>query len=79
MQESLRHYGEVVGNDTTRSSGKKLSCPNKPPSLAMNDFDLLLPNFSTQCGEMNRVPTPIAFVLLAIGIVSSTVTARLER
>ena len=40
----------------------------------MNDFDLLFPNFSTQCAEMNRVLTPIAFVLLAIGIISSTVT-----
>jgi hypothetical protein len=40
----------------------------------MNDFDLLLPNFSNQCAEMNRVLTPLAFVLLAIGIISSTVT-----
>jgi hypothetical protein len=40
----------------------------------MNDFDLLFPNFSNQCAEMNRVLTHIAFVLLAIGIISSTVT-----
>ena len=40
----------------------------------MNDFDLLFPNFSNQCAEMNRVLTPIAFVLLAIGMISSTVT-----
>ena len=40
----------------------------------MNDFNTLFPNFFSQCAEMNRVLTPIAFVLLAIGIVSSTVT-----
>ena len=40
----------------------------------MNDFNTLFPNFLNQCTEMNRVLTPIAFVLLAIGIVSSTVT-----
>jgi hypothetical protein len=40
----------------------------------MNDFNTLFPNFFNQCAEMNRVLTPIAFVLLAIGIVSSTVT-----
>src|SRR5438105_8035174 len=40
----------------------------------MNNFDTLFPNFLTQCAEMNRVLTPIAFVLLAIGVVSSTVT-----
>jgi len=42
----------------------------------MNDFNTLFPNFLNQCAEMNRVLTPIAFVLLAIGIVSSTVTGR---
>jgi hypothetical protein len=42
----------------------------------MNNFDTLFPNFLNQCAEMNRVLTPIAFVLLAIGIVSSTVTGR---
>lgn len=40
----------------------------------MNDFNTLFPNFLDQCAEMNRVLTPIAFILLAIGIVSSTVT-----
>jgi hypothetical protein len=40
----------------------------------MNDFNTLFPNFFNQCEEMNRVLTPIAFVLLAIGIISSTVT-----
>ena len=40
----------------------------------MNDFDLLFPNFSSQCAEMNRALTPIAFVFTAIGIISSTVT-----
>jgi len=40
----------------------------------MNNFDTLFPNFLSQCAEMNRVLMPIAFVLLAIGIVSSTVT-----
>src|SRR5215471_21594644 len=40
----------------------------------MNNFDTLFPNFLNQCTEMNHVLTPIAFVLLAIGIVSSTVT-----
>jgi len=42
----------------------------------MNDFNTLFPNFLNQCTEMHRVLTPIAFVLLAIGIVSSTVTGR---
>lgn len=42
----------------------------------MNDFNTLFPNFLNQCAEMNRVLTPIAFVLLAIGIVSSTVTGQ---
>ncbi|MEO8351666.1 MAG: hypothetical protein ABI680_08040 [Chthoniobacteraceae bacterium] len=42
----------------------------------MNDFNTLFPNFLSQCTEMNRVLTPIAFVLLAIGIVSSTVTGQ---
>jgi len=42
----------------------------------MNDFNTLFPNFLNQCTEMNRVLTPIAFVLLAIGIVSSTVPGR---
>ena len=40
----------------------------------MNDFNTLFPNYLSQCAEMNRVLTPIAFVLLAIGVVSSTVT-----
>jgi hypothetical protein len=40
----------------------------------MNDFNTLFPNFLSQCAEMNRVLTPIAFVLLVIGVVSSTVT-----
>ncbi len=40
----------------------------------MNDFNTLFPNFLNQCAEMNRVLTPIAFVLLAIGIVSSTIS-----
>jgi len=42
----------------------------------MNNFDTLFPNFLNQCTEMNHVLTPIAFVLLAIGIVSSTITGR---
>jgi hypothetical protein len=42
----------------------------------MNNFDTLFPNFLNQCTEMNHVLMPIAFVLLAIGIVSSTVTGR---
>ncbi len=42
----------------------------------MNDFNTLFPNLLNQCAEMNRVLTPIAFVLLAIGVVSSTVTGR---
>lgn len=40
----------------------------------MNDFNTLFPNFLNQCAEMSRVLTPIAFVLLAIGVVSSTIT-----
>ena len=40
----------------------------------MSDFNTLFPNFLNQCAEMNRVLMPIAFVLLAIGIVSSTIT-----
>jgi len=42
----------------------------------MNNFDTLFPNFLNQCTEMNHVLTPIAFVLLALGIVSSTVTGQ---
>ena len=42
----------------------------------MNDFNTLFPNFLTKCGEMNRVLTPVAFVLFAIGIISSTVTGQ---
>ena len=42
----------------------------------MNDFDSLFPNFASQCAEMNRVLLPVAFVLLIIGIVSSTVTGQ---
>ena len=42
----------------------------------MNDFNTLFPNFANQCAEMNRVLTPIAFVLLVIGVVSSTVTGQ---
>ncbi len=42
----------------------------------MNDFDTLFPNFANQCAEMNRVLQPIAFVLLVIGIVSSTITGQ---
>ena len=40
----------------------------------MSDFNTLFPSFLNQCAEMNRVLMPIAFVLLAIGIVSSTIT-----
>lgn len=42
----------------------------------MNDFNTLFPNFLNQCADMNRVLTPVAFVLLAVGIVSSTVTGQ---
>ena len=42
----------------------------------MNDFDTLFPNFANQCAEMNRVLLPISFVLLVIGIVSSTITGQ---
>lgn len=42
----------------------------------MNDFDSLFPNFASQCAEMNSVLLPVAFVLLIIGIVSSTVTGQ---
>jgi len=42
----------------------------------MNDFNTLFPNFLNQCAEMNHVLTPIAFVLLVVGIVSSTVTGQ---
>ncbi|MBV9009139.1 MAG: hypothetical protein JO354_08235 [Verrucomicrobia bacterium] len=40
----------------------------------MNDFNTLFPNFFDRCAEMNRVLMPIAFVLLALGVVSSTIT-----
>ncbi len=42
----------------------------------MNDFNTLFPNFLNQCTEMNLVLMPIAFVLLAVGMVSSTVTGQ---
>ena len=42
----------------------------------MNDFNTLFPNFASQCAEMNRVLLPISFVLLVIGIVSSTITGQ---
>ncbi len=42
----------------------------------MNDFNTLFPNFLNQCTEMNHVLMPIAFVLLAVGVVSSTVTGQ---
>lgn len=42
----------------------------------MNDFNTLFPNFANQCAEMNRVLLPVAFVLLVIGIVSSTITGQ---
>ncbi len=42
----------------------------------MNDFDSLFPNFLPQCLEMNRVLTPIAFVLFVVGVVSSTMTGQ---
>jgi len=42
----------------------------------MNDFDSMFPNFLPQCMEMNRVLTPVAFVLFVVGVVSSTVTGQ---
>lgn len=42
----------------------------------MSDFNTLFPNFASQCAEMNRVLLPIAFVLLVVGIVSSTITGQ---
>lgn len=42
----------------------------------MNDFNTLFPNFLNQCAEMNRVLTPIAFVLFAVGIISSTISGQ---
>src|SRR6266511_701001 len=42
----------------------------------MNDFNTLFPNFLSQCVQLNRALLPVAFVLLATGIVSSTVTGQ---
>ncbi len=42
----------------------------------MNDFNTLFPNFASQCAAMNRVLLPIAFVLIVIGMISSTVTGQ---
>src|SRR5271169_4413597 len=42
----------------------------------MNDFNTLFPNFASQCAEMNRVLLSIAFVLLVVGVVSSTITGQ---
>lgn len=42
----------------------------------MNDFNTLFPNFLNQCVQLNRALLPVAFVLLAAGIVSSTVTGQ---
>jgi hypothetical protein len=42
----------------------------------MNDFNTLFPNFLSQCVQLNRALLPVAFVLLAAGIISSTVTGQ---
>jgi hypothetical protein len=42
----------------------------------MNDFNTLFPNFLNQCVQLNRALLPVAFVLLATGIISSTVTGQ---
>jgi hypothetical protein len=42
----------------------------------MNDFSTLFPNVAAQCAQLAQVLLPIAFVLLAIGIVSSTITGQ---
>jgi hypothetical protein len=42
----------------------------------MNDFNTLFPNFANQCAALNRVLLPVAFVLIVIGMVSSTVTGQ---
>ncbi len=42
----------------------------------MGDFDTLFPNFLTQCLEMHRVLTPIAFICFVVGVVSSTVSGQ---
>lgn len=40
----------------------------------MNDFNTLFPDVLNQCVELNHALTPVAFVLLVVGIVSSATT-----
>ena len=61
---------------TPRPSKSTMRRPPFRPAESMNDFNTLFPNFASQCAAMNRVLLPIAFVLLVIGIVSSTVTGQ---
>ncbi|MDB6175544.1 MAG: hypothetical protein JWL59_4855 [Chthoniobacteraceae bacterium] len=42
----------------------------------MNDFNVLFPNFLTQCDQLRSVLVPISFVLLVIGMVSFTVSGQ---
>lgn len=77
MEESLHRYGEAsVWKQRHRHFQPTAEANTQLTRRPMNDFNTLFPNFLTQCAEMNRVLTPIAFVLLAIGVVSSTVTGR---
>ena len=42
----------------------------------MNNFDGLFPNFTTRCLELKSVLMPVEYLLLDIGMVSSTITGR---
>lgn len=42
----------------------------------MSDFDTLFPNFVSQAQQLRTVLMPIAFVLMVIGVVSSTITGQ---
>jgi hypothetical protein len=42
----------------------------------MSDFNTLFPNFLNLCAELNRALTPVAVVLLVVGVVSSTITGQ---
>ena len=42
----------------------------------MNNFDTLFPNFTARCADLQSVLMPVAYLLLVIGMVSSTIAGR---
>ncbi len=41
--------------------------------IVMENFNLLFPNFTTRCSELQSILTPVAYLFLVIGMISSTV------